>query len=56
MENGTWAVTCGKQMKEIFAGLKGMNLIEDTVTIKSALADGQEAQVEKLAEAIAETM
>lgn len=54
MENGTWAVTCGKQMKEIFAGLKGMNLIEDTVTIKSALADGQEAQVEKLAEAIAE--
>ena len=56
MENGTWAVTCGKQMKEIFAGLKGMNLIEDTVTIKSALADGQEVQVEKLAEAIAETM
>lgn len=56
MENGTWAVTCGKQMKEIFAGLKGMNLIEDTVTIKSALADGQEAQIEKLAEAIAETM
>ncbi len=56
MENGTWAVTCGKQMKEIFAGLKGMNIIEDTVTIKSALADGQEAQVEKLAEAIAETM
>ena len=56
MENGTWAVTCGKQMKEIFAGLKGMNMIEDTVTIKSALADGQEAQIEKLAEAIAETM
>lgn len=56
MENGTWAVTCGKQMKEIFAGLKGMNIIEDTVTIKSALADGQEEQVEKLAEAIAETM
>lgn len=56
MENGTWAVTCGKQMKEIFVGLKGMNIIEDTVTIKSALADGQEAQVEKLAEAIAETM
>lgn len=56
MENGTWAVTCGKQMKEIFAGLKGMNLIEDTVTIKSALADGQEVQVEKLAEAISETM
>lgn len=56
MENGTWAVTCGKQMKEIFAGLKCMNIIEDTVTIKSALADGQEAQIEKLAEAIAETM
>ena len=56
MENGTWAVTCGKQMKEIFAGLKGMNIIEDTVTIKSALADGQEAQIEKLAEAVAETM
>ena len=56
MENGTWAVTCGKQMKEIFVGLKGMNIIEDTVTIKSALADSQEAQVEKLAEAIAETM
>lgn len=56
MENGTWAVTCGKQMKEIFVGLKGMNIIEDTVTIKSALADGQETQIEKLAEAIVETM
>ena len=33
MENGTWAVTCGKQMKEIFAGLKGMNLIEDTLSL-----------------------
>ena len=46
IENGTWGVVAGKQMKEI------LNILEQTVTVKSALKDEQDAQLEALADAI----
>ena len=52
LENGTWASTAGKQMKEILSGMKNMNILEQTVTVKSALKDEQDAQLEALADAI----
>ena len=32
LENGTWASTAGKQMKEILSGMKDMEIYEETVT------------------------
>ena len=52
IENGTWGVVAGKQMKEILSGMKNMNILEQTVTVKSALKDEQDAQLEALADAI----
>ena len=37
MENGTWAPVAGKQMREIFAGMKNIELLEEGVTIRSAV-------------------
>ena len=50
MENGTWAVTCGKQMKEILSGMKDMEIYEETVTVKSALKEDQLAQLDQIVE------
>ena len=41
MENGTWAISAGKQMKEILSSMKNMEIYEDTLTVKSSLKDDQ---------------
>lgn len=56
MENGSWAATSGKLMKEIIGGLKNMTVLEQTVSMKSALSSQQLSDVEALADAIADTM
>ena len=49
IENGTWAPTAGKTMKDIIAGMKNITLCENEVTIKSRLNDSSREQMEKLA-------
>ena len=49
MENGSWAPTAAKVMKEMFASSKELSFAETVVSIKSALNETSTAQVEKLA-------
>lgn len=56
MENGTWAPVAGRQMREIFAGMKNIELLEKSVTIRSAVKEAQEASLEALAEKIASSL
>jgi len=56
VENGSWAPTSGRLMKEIMSECKDMKFIEKTVSLKSSLAPGQEADIEELVNAIADTM
>lgn len=56
IENGSWAATSGKLMREIIGGLKNMNILESTVSIKSSLKENQLAEIDALADAIAETI
>ena len=56
MENGTWAPVAGIQMREIFAGMKNIELLEEGVTIRSAVKEAQEASLEALAEKIASSL
>ena len=49
VENGTWAPTAAKTMKEMLAGCKNLEFAETTVQIKSALNDASKAQLESLA-------
>lgn len=50
IENGSWAPMSGKLMKEQIAAMKNINIIEDVVTVKSALKAADEAKLEELAD------
>lgn len=56
MQNGTWAATAAKKMREIIDGMKNMTVIEKSVDIKSTLADGQQSDIEELADEIVKSM
>ncbi|MBQ1269021.1 MAG: flavin reductase [Clostridia bacterium] len=55
IENGSWAPTAGGLMKDMLSTLKNVEFIGDTVTVRSALLKSQEAELDALAEAIAQT-
>ena len=48
IENGTWAPTAGRVMKDIISGMKNITLSENQVTIKSRLNDTSREQMENL--------
>ena len=56
MENGSWGVLSGKQMKEIIGSMKNMTILEQMVTVKSSLKESQIAELDSMADAIAESM
>ncbi len=54
MENGTWAPVSARQMTAIFAPLKNMTVLEQSISIRSSLTEGQLAEIEALADVLAE--
>jgi len=56
IQNGSWAPASGAQMKAILEGLKGFAVSDTMLTLKSALAPEQEAEVEQFADAIAASL
>lgn len=52
IENGTWAPSAGKCMKEIITQMKNIEMIEPIVTIKSTLKEDSKKQLEELADNI----
>lgn len=52
MENGSWAATSGKLMREILSGCKNLTLLEETLSIKSAVSPDQSEQLDALADAL----
>ena len=53
IENGTWAPSTGKQMKAVLEGMKNMTILENPISIKSALAENQLGALEALADELA---
>ena len=54
IENGTWAPQAGKLMGELVGGMKGVELLAGTVTLKSAVKE--RAGLEALADALAASL
>ena len=52
IENGTWAPTAGRVMKEMFGAMKEITLVGDLVTIKSVMTPSDEPAIEALAKAV----
>lgn len=53
IDNGTWAATAGKQMIGMLEGMKNMTILENPISIKSALAENQLGVLEALADELA---
>ena len=53
IDNGTWAATAGKQMIGMLEGMKNMTILENPISIKSALAENQPGALEALADELA---
>lgn len=52
IENGTWAPSAGKGIKNILDQMKNINVCETMVTIKSRMNDETKKEIEKLADEI----
>ena len=52
IENGTWAPSAGKVMKEMFGAMKDVEMVGDLVTIRSRMKPGDEPALEALADAL----
>ena len=53
IENGSWSPVSGKKMQALLSPLQGWSELQAPLTVKSALRPDQEAQMERLADAIA---
>lgn len=53
VENGTWAPTAGSLMRKLLATLKDVKILDNTLTLNSALKPSQMEQVDALVDAIA---
>ena len=54
IENGSWAPSAGKSMKNILQEMKDIEIVEPTITIKSTLKQDTTIQMEKLVQNILE--
>ena len=52
VENGSWAPSAGRVMKELFSGMKEVEIVDPLVTIRSRMKDSDLPALEALAEAI----
>ena len=56
IENGSWAPTSGKLMRELMERCRNMTILNESLTIKSALKEDQLAQLDAIADAIDATI
>lgn len=56
IENGSWGVLSGKQIQELLGSMKNMTILENMITIKSSLKEGQLEELETLADQIVASM
>ena len=52
IENGSWASMAGKQMQELLATMKDMQVVEPIISLKSTLAPSQENDLNRLVDAL----
>ena len=54
IENGSWAPSAGKCMKNMLQGMKDINVLENVVTIKSTMKEENREQLKEMAKEILE--
>ena len=52
MQNGSWAPSAKKTMENVLKEMKNIDIIDQTVTIKSTMKQNNVIEMEKLADSI----
>ena len=52
IENGSWAPMAGKKIKEFLTGMKNIEIVEPTATVKSAMKQNTIKELESLADSL----
>ncbi len=52
MENGSWAPSAGKCMRSMLEGMKGIEILPDTVTIRGSFQEADRPSIDALAQSI----
>jgi flavorubredoxin/flavin reductase (DIM6/NTAB) family NADH-FMN oxidoreductase RutF len=52
IENGTWAATAGNLIRDMFAKSKNIQILDNTLSLKSSLKTEQLSQIDELAETL----
>ena len=52
VENGSWAPSAGKTMKNLLQEMKDIDIIEPIITIESTMKDNTKVELEQLAKTI----
>ena len=56
IQNGSWAPTCGGAMKAILEGLKGIEIIDESICLKSTLKEEQLVELDVLADKVVKSL
>ena len=56
LENGSWAPTSAKQVRALLEEMKGMEILEPVVTVKSSLKEDSLNSIKELADAIVKSL
>ncbi len=56
VQNGSWAPTCGSKMREILEKLKGTEILDDSICIKSTLKEEQVAELDNVVNTIVKSL
>ena len=52
IQNGSWAPTCGNQMREILEKVKGSEILNDSICIKSTLKEEQLTELDNMVDIV----
>ena len=56
IENGSWATKSGKLMKEFLEGMKGMNILDNKLSLLSSMKEDNVGDMDALVESVIESM
>ena len=56
IQNGSWAPTCGNQMREILEKVKGSEILNDSICIKSTLKEEQLAELDDVVDIVVKSL
>ena len=56
MQNGSWAIACGRQVREVIESIKNSEILDESICIHSALTEEQLEDINRVADLLVESV